>query len=1381
MSLNYGLGKTNCLTYIPNDIKLELNPLNVTVAGTPSFNNGVMSNISASNYAMLPKSFNPGSNNWEFMVKIQTSSSSVNQQFVGGVKGNIDGLEIGVNADSKFRYWLSTNNSSYDISNGTVGNHIVQPNTVYWVKVSFDGSKYVLSYSLNGSDFIDDIIVTNSSPIYGSEKGFGGDISTKGALWTGSIDIANSYIKINDQMWWQGGLGQIRLKKGSIVYVPDGILDGKKQFKKIILEEDTPYQNTGGSGNGLFVNYSPSDNRLRITSKVSTASENPNQDYSIWYDLTNNYLHRYGYDQDASVDYICSLPIGVVSQVGGAITSIDQVFNGVGYIGNTIFALPGVKGLIPNGWNEDGTYKNIYHTVPNVIIGSISNYNTTGMTFGVGYTDSFGYVDKYIESDTQPTSNYTWWVNIKENKLYYKSTSDFNYTQYYKIGSFDRTSGTEIPSISNFKVDAIQTTNESANIESIEYGVGKTNCLTELPNDIKYTLSASTLKVTGTPSVTTSGVASNLSGTSYFTTNKTFSPGSNTWEIGCKFKYVTADDNQIIFDINDGTTNYRPITCYAHNDDYIRYGLSSNITAYFNGGETKGKTLLVNGTTYWVKAIFDGSKYTFNLSTDGNTWIEDYSYTSSEKVYSGLPMQIGWWKGGTAYNRGSIYLNDYYFKYNDVEQWRGRLGSITIKKGSKLYYPNGFNTDGSKRFDEIILENDTNTYIECITNVCPLYLNISSNNIFRRGVGNIADVEANKLTNGAFYATDTNKFYNIGINSDNSTYEYLMPLPIGMITTNYNGVTSAHIYNGIGYINNIYFITPGVKYLEPNGWNEDGTYRTIARKTDKVKISWMVESSGTVTNRAMCITNGVAEADWMTLYEEVQSKEDATANWIYIKDENNIYPKSSLTVRAPRTKIGTMQVTDGKITNFKVDAIPTKNDTYPIKEIHQCVGKTNCLTYIPNDIKIDFKPLNVTVVGSPTINRGVASNFNDSNYLTIPKTFNPGSNNWEIVLKITTSDFSIAQDIGGYRDYKLSFYISTAGLATLNVGSGSAWTVTPNFGTLKANTTYWLKAEYKNGVYNAYTSTDGSTFTLGESETSTQIVPSGNINLGDYAPSGTNWFKGSIDLPNCYIKINDQMWWQGGIGQVTLKKGSKVYKPDGSYQITETDMTSWMTDVGNRFYYVKDDDGLFTPYALSTTGTAPTTTSGNEVVFNTSNNHIEYYANGTYVCDCSLPVCFGNNNKNIQVFNGIGFMGSTLFALPGIKGLIPNGWNEDGTYKNKSYENKDVLICNGWVTESIDRFLYIGSYPYYDNNTLWTNIKTYTYVQDTEPTAQEGNVYWFDTKNNIIKYTNNKGQSWTKTSLIAKFGDVLSASGKVSTLSVNPIPTKNDTRIIYKK
>ena len=100
--------------------------------------------------------------------------------------------------------------------------------------------------------------------------------------------------------------------------------------------------------------------------------------YQMWYDTTNNLVKSYSGGSDTGDRY--SLPIALV-QKGDAvessnISSIDQVFNGFGYIGSTIFSLPGVKGLVPNGRNADGTLKNTTRTTTAVsvyTIGSVAN------------------------------------------------------------------------------------------------------------------------------------------------------------------------------------------------------------------------------------------------------------------------------------------------------------------------------------------------------------------------------------------------------------------------------------------------------------------------------------------------------------------------------------------------------------------------------------------------------------------------------------------------------------------------------------------------------------------------------------------------------------------------------------------------------------------------------------------------------------------------------------------------------------------------------------------------------------------------------------------------------------------------------------------------
>ena len=70
---------------------------------------------------------------------------------------------------------------------------------------------------------------------------------------------------------------------------------------------------------------------------------------NINYDIKTNIVN----------DNYTSLPFALCTQKSGVTISIDQIFNGIGYIGSTIWVDKGVKGLIPNGRNEDGTLNNI--------------------------------------------------------------------------------------------------------------------------------------------------------------------------------------------------------------------------------------------------------------------------------------------------------------------------------------------------------------------------------------------------------------------------------------------------------------------------------------------------------------------------------------------------------------------------------------------------------------------------------------------------------------------------------------------------------------------------------------------------------------------------------------------------------------------------------------------------------------------------------------------------------------------------------------------------------------------------------------------------------------------------------------------------------------
>lgn len=96
---------------------------------------------------------------------------------------------------------------------------------------------------------------------------------------------------------------------------------------------------------------------LAVANCESGASPAPTT-YSVKYDTTTNLCKLYTTNlttQDRNV----SFPVAILQGGSSGFTSIDQIFNCFGYIGSTVFALSGIKGLIPNGRNEDGSVKNI--------------------------------------------------------------------------------------------------------------------------------------------------------------------------------------------------------------------------------------------------------------------------------------------------------------------------------------------------------------------------------------------------------------------------------------------------------------------------------------------------------------------------------------------------------------------------------------------------------------------------------------------------------------------------------------------------------------------------------------------------------------------------------------------------------------------------------------------------------------------------------------------------------------------------------------------------------------------------------------------------------------------------------------------------------------
>ena len=216
------------------------------------------------------------------------------------------------------------------------------------------------------------------------------------ASW--SSNVSNCITEIPQDINLELNAGTLTLKAGSKVYVPNGV----GVFDIVNIQSDITLTNNSGNYTHA-IGYNPNNNSLYIwsLSECYSGSTQPSANYALWYDTTNNLVKQ---KLNGVIANSVSFPIAIITTNTTQITSIDQVFNGFGYIGSTVFALPGVKGLIPNGRNADGTLNNtvtndydIVKTVQvNTSTAKIAMYGSGGLgvqtnNFGLNEQENFNY------------------------------------------------------------------------------------------------------------------------------------------------------------------------------------------------------------------------------------------------------------------------------------------------------------------------------------------------------------------------------------------------------------------------------------------------------------------------------------------------------------------------------------------------------------------------------------------------------------------------------------------------------------------------------------------------------------------------------------------------------------------------------------------------------------------------------------------------------------------------------------------------------------------------------------------------------------------------------------------------------------------------------
>ena len=187
--------------------------------------------------------------------------------------------------------------------------------------------------------------------------------------------VSNCITEIPQDIKLELNNGTLTLKAGSKVYVPNGFeADGATpKFDEVVIENDITITSTLNRTAVLTINTNTMKIGIYADSMTFSGNTAPSdQQYMQWYDTANNLVKQTNNNGSTWTSGF-SLPFAMVTITSVGIQSINQVFNGFGYIGSTIYALPGVKGRIPNGRNADGSLKSIESTLDKVLTETFPN------------------------------------------------------------------------------------------------------------------------------------------------------------------------------------------------------------------------------------------------------------------------------------------------------------------------------------------------------------------------------------------------------------------------------------------------------------------------------------------------------------------------------------------------------------------------------------------------------------------------------------------------------------------------------------------------------------------------------------------------------------------------------------------------------------------------------------------------------------------------------------------------------------------------------------------------------------------------------------------------------------------------------------------------
>lgn len=174
---------------------------NATIFGAPVINGSQVSGFTANDYLQMPRVIDFDGKQWQLDFQFTTGADVTTQQ---NIVDSGFGLAIAV-SQGKMLVALSSNGTSWDLG-AHAGTHAVAANTGYFVRMTFDGQKYIVAICTDGKTYETDITVTATASLFPRVILIGKSTDSR-YIFSGIINLAEATLYIDGKEEWTGMTG----------------------------------------------------------------------------------------------------------------------------------------------------------------------------------------------------------------------------------------------------------------------------------------------------------------------------------------------------------------------------------------------------------------------------------------------------------------------------------------------------------------------------------------------------------------------------------------------------------------------------------------------------------------------------------------------------------------------------------------------------------------------------------------------------------------------------------------------------------------------------------------------------------------------------------------------------------------------------------------------------------------------------------------------------------------------------------------------------------------------------------------------------------------------------------------------------------------------